>query len=248
MINSNLGHSNNRMILNAITQNKNKNITKQPDVTSMTSEERKKSNKMEENFISQAKSENEKISSDEVNLNELKTKVDKINEGDPYAGLTEEDAQKLKEMRDKYTNDIRQEKQEAYDRDFDKANNEHNKEVAKIKAKCEQIARVIASGKNYSKGDARYLGKNNPTSLSAALLQRSTNEMFRKKDEDKPKKITGKEDKNYDDLEFPELQFANGDLTESEKKGLPTAQDLPNFETQQIATSSIKAISIDIRM
>lgn len=124
----------------------------------MTIAERKNLNKMEEKFISDAKA-NYKESTDKISLEDIKGKVDKINEGDPYAELTEEDAEKLKEMRDNYTNGIRNKKQEAYDRDFEKANDEHNKEIAKIKAKCEQIARVIASGKNYSKADAKYLAK-----------------------------------------------------------------------------------------
>ncbi len=204
--------------------------------STMTSQERKKLNKMEEKFISEAKAGYEK-KADDVNIENVKEKVDKINEGDPFAGLTEEDAEKLKEMRQQYTNGIRQKKQEIYDKEYEKASNEHNKELAKIEAKCEQIARVIASGKNYSKGDARYLGKNNPTSLASALMQRSLAEMFKKDDDEKPKKLTNKDDKNYDDLEAPEPQFA-GELTKSELKGLPTATDLPNYETDYATTST----------
>lgn len=62
-------------------------------------------------------------------------------------------------------------------------------------------------------------------------MQRSINEMFREKDDKKPKRLTNGEDKNYDDLESPELQFASGELTEIEMKGMPTEQSLPNYET-----------------
>lgn len=154
-----------------------------------------------------------------------------IDPNDPYSGLSEEDASILKDMRHEYTSNLQQEKYNKYEAEFTKATDERNAEVAKITAKCEKIATMIASGRNVSKGDQRYLGKNNPTSLSAALLKRSLTEMFKKKDDDeKPSKIVTKEDKNYDDLPFPEIENNSHELTDKELSRMPTAKSLPNYD------------------
>lgn len=191
--------------------------------TSISKAELKQLNKMEDKFISDAKTSYEE-NTDTVDL-------DNNTENDPYTGLTEEDAEILKEMRLDYKNGIRQAKQEVFDKEFEKANNEHNNELAKIKAKCDQIARVIGSGKNYSKTDARYLGNNNPTQLASALLNRSLAELMQEKDDEKAKKLTKKDDKNYSDLEAPKLEIASDELSTRELKGMPTAMDLPNYDS-----------------
>lgn len=207
------------------------------NIAKITIDEKKQLNKMEQNFISQARAKNEKVAHDENSTDE-KVNISELDPNDPYAGLTEEDATKLEEMRNKYTSDIIQKRQSVYDSEYDKACNEHNKVVSTIKAKCEKIANMIALGKNVAKSDITYLSKNNPSGLSSAVARRSMAEMFQEKDDEKPKKIVNKDDKNYEDLEWPKPQFASHDLTESELRGMPTASDLPNYESDYASSSA----------
>ncbi len=206
------------------------------DLYKMTPEEKKKLNQMEDIFISKATKTNE-IDGDET----VDGLVNDLDDNDPYAGLSEKDAEKLKKMRDDYEYGINRQKADKWRLIIQERTDERNAIVDKIRLKCEKIARLVASGKKVSSKDEKYLATNNSVEYAKALMMRSISDSFGNKDDknEKPSKVVDKDDINFSDV--PDIEFPpNPDytFTQAELDGMPTAKDLPNYERDYGSKSS----------
>lgn len=198
----------------------------------LTKDEKKRLSVMEREFVEDVHKNNQ--------LDDIEGKED-----DPYAGLTEAQAEKLEKMRNNYMTEINMKKKFMYDAKEMKAIQEHNEEIDKVTRKCDEIARLIASGRNVAKRDKEYLAQNAPTKLAVAENNRMLATMLEVEDDEKPSELVGDEDKNYTDIPPHEPAPFSNELTTAELAGMPTAKDIVGFSSSSNGTmNNIIDISI----